>query len=214
MAFVKDSYDYDDFSIATNFENLEENCKELRKNEAGTSAPGDPDTGQLWYYNGSSYAGLRTRNYSSAWIKVLCGDASQKMWVYRNNSCEGWRIDTSVTDRVLALKGGSNAYDVNGGTNAGTWTRGSHVHQIYSSGGYSSADSMYNSSGSAVVLTNAAMYESKDNNPNVKQFISLGSITTGNVTALDDAYTKSTTLTNTYRPAAAVGTLQYPDLRT
>lgn len=39
----------------------------------------------------------------------------------QNTAPTGWTIDTNHTDCVLALKGGSAAYNANGGTSAGTW---------------------------------------------------------------------------------------------
>jgi hypothetical protein len=45
----------------------------------------------------------------------------------QNTAPTGWTIDVNHTDAVLALKGGSNAYNANGGTSAGTWTVANNV---------------------------------------------------------------------------------------
>jgi len=46
-----------------------------------------------------------------------------KMWFYQNTAPTGWTIDTTPADGLLAVKGGSQAYNVNGGNQAGTWTQ-------------------------------------------------------------------------------------------
>ena len=65
--------------------------------------------------------------------------AATKMYWYQNVAITGWTI-VAVTDAVLAVKGGSNAYNVTGGQTAGTWTWPSttldatmipaHTHQL------------------------------------------------------------------------------------
>lgn len=45
-----------------------------------------------------------------------------KMWFYQNTAPSGWAIVDGVGDTVLAVKGGSYAYNVDGGSIAGTWT--------------------------------------------------------------------------------------------
>lgn len=76
--------------------------------------------------------------------------SGRKMWVYENTAPTGWSI-VSVTDRVLAVKGGSNAYNVSGGNTAGTWTQPDHTltvaeipsHQHGAYWGTTGADSSY-----------------------------------------------------------------------
>lgn len=41
------------------------------------------------------------------------------MWFYRNTTIDGWTIESSAPDTVLAVKGGSEY--VNGGVTGGTW---------------------------------------------------------------------------------------------
>ena len=50
----------------------------------------------------------------------------RKLYLYENTAPTGWSI-VAVTDKVLAVKGGSDAYNVNGGNTAGTWTQPSHA---------------------------------------------------------------------------------------
>lgn len=47
--------------------------------------------------------------------------AGNKMYWYQNVAITGWTI-VAVTDAVLAVKGGSNAYNVTGGQTGGSWT--------------------------------------------------------------------------------------------
>ena len=65
--------------------------------------------------------------------------AGNAIYAYENTAFTGWTI-VAVTDAVLAVKGGSNAYNVTGGQTAGTWTWPSttlteamiptHTHQV------------------------------------------------------------------------------------
>jgi hypothetical protein len=54
--------------------------------------------------------------------------AGTKMIFYQNTAPTGWTIDGTVADALIAVKGGSNAYNVNGGQLAGTWVQGNHAH--------------------------------------------------------------------------------------
>jgi len=54
--------------------------------------------------------------------------AGTKMWFYQNTAPTGWVIDSTPADAILAVKGGSAAYNVNGGMAAGTWTQPNHTH--------------------------------------------------------------------------------------
>ena len=51
-----------------------------------------------------------------------------KIWTYQNTAPTGWNILAGTTDGLLACKGGSNAYNANGGTRGGTWTQPNHTH--------------------------------------------------------------------------------------
>ena len=56
--------------------------------------------------------------------------AGAKIWIYENDATKwpGWSIAATTADTILAVKGGANAYNVAGGTIAGTWTQPTHVH--------------------------------------------------------------------------------------
>ncbi len=53
-----------------------------------------------------------------------------KIWTHQNTAPTGWSIVSGTTDALLACKGGSNAYNTSGGTQAGTWTQPNHSHGI------------------------------------------------------------------------------------
>lgn len=54
--------------------------------------------------------------------------AGTKMYFYQDTAPAGWTIDGAVADTLLSVKGGSQAYNVSGGTIAGTWTQPNHTH--------------------------------------------------------------------------------------
>lgn len=53
-----------------------------------------------------------------------------KMWFYQNTAPTGWTIDATPADALLAVKGGTAAFNVNGGTQAGIWVQPNHYHSI------------------------------------------------------------------------------------
>jgi len=55
-------------------------------------------------------------------------DNLDKIWTYVNVAPTGWAIIAGTTDGLLAVKGGSYAYNSTGGTQVGTWTQPSHTH--------------------------------------------------------------------------------------
>ena len=114
-------------------------------------------------------------------LNGFVASASNYIWVYRNTAMTGWAIDATFADRVLAFKGGTAAYNVTGGSVAGTWTQPNHDH-----GGTTSSPS-------ATTTTNLIAGQ------NVASDGHTHTITAG-ATA------------STWRPAAAVGTAQYPDV--
>jgi len=53
---------------------------------------------------------------------------TRMMWFYENTAPTGWTVatDLSASDAVVAVKGGSQDYNVNGGNVAGSWLQPSH----------------------------------------------------------------------------------------
>jgi hypothetical protein len=206
----------------TDLQNMENNFLVLQSNFSGSTAPSNAVGGMMWAHAGN-VNGLRIRNYAnSAWLAVLLGDASSKLWLYRNDAGPGMVVDTSLTDRVLSIKGGSNAYNVSGGATGGTWTQpnhthsvtpAAHVHQWYKNNGGLVTDQTFNSSGTLTnVTTGSIKNELYRGMPCITGAAPLGqdayttSVASGAVTSGNGATAA------TWRPAAAVGTLQYPSL--
>jgi len=212
--------------VDTTMSRVENNFAAQKSSFSGTSNPSDAVAGMLHMRTGGTGDGLRIRNADDdAWHKILTGTASLKLWMYRNDTDEGWTIDATVTDRVLALKGGSGSYNANGGTNAGSWTvtgfsgtaaNDTHNHQWYNYTTLTASDQTYNASGTAVTVPAGGGKAAAG-----CATISRSVVTTANAAdTLADSYTAgdthnhTVTVTNNgaYRPAAAIGTLQYPDL--
>ena len=59
---------------------------------------------------------------------TLTAPAGTKMIFYQNAAPAGWTIDSDPADHLLAIKGGTEAYNAAGGTKAGTWTQPDHNH--------------------------------------------------------------------------------------
>lgn len=60
------------------------------------------------------------QNYTTSAFNVTLPSGT-KCWFYQNVAPLGWTIDASVADRLIGVKGGSGAYNVNGGNLSGTW---------------------------------------------------------------------------------------------
>jgi len=208
---------------ATDLQNIENNFAAIKSGFSGSASPSNPVAGMRWCDTTNLIPRLRDSS-NAAWLAFLTGDASQKLWIYRNDSVEGWAVDATVTDVCLAVKGGSQAYNVNGGNLAGSWTQpnhghtaNSHNHKWYDSGGATSTDHTYNSGGGQIELPttnkNASLSNVKYFTPSVATGIS------GTSNAFGDSWTNNETVTingsapaSTYRPRAAIGTMQYPDI--
>jgi hypothetical protein len=50
-----------------------------------------------------------------------------KMWFYQNTAPTDWTYLSAITDRCLAVKGGTGSFNVNGGNEAGTWQLPNHT---------------------------------------------------------------------------------------
>ncbi len=152
--------------------------------------PSDPDPGDLWFNTANNI--LQVRNAADdGWLGVMYGDSNNKIWMYSNTASDGWAIDAGVTDVVLALKGGSDAYNANGGTEGGTWVQPDHAHGV-------GAHTHSVGSISAIEWGPGDVVGSLHGGPPANTGGGTGN-TDGDATAA------------TYRPDAAIGTLQYPN---
>ena len=186
---------------ATTLGNMESMFATLRSNFSGGSQPSNNVAGNDWY--DTTQKVRKTRDYgNSAWFGLFHGDTSQKLWIYRNAAMEGYAVDSTPTDRVLALKGGTTY--TTGGAGAGSWdlshthTGGNHTLTIAEMPAHThttphGSDKVLGYSGSTVGA-----------NPSVT-----GSTGGG---GSHNHGTTSSGLGSTPRLAASVGTLQYLDL--
>lgn len=212
-----------------NLANIEKNLECLRSFFSGASAPSNALAGHAWFDTAKNLPKIRN-DANSAWLAILTGTTSQKLWIHRNDTDDGWAIDTGISDCVLALKGGSGLYNATaGGTAKGeSWANlkahvhtgsahtHSHNHKWYNNNGVYDTDETYNSGGSEIVLPPASdkdgselyierHYSNSDN-------VLADSWTDNDATARSAASNTGAQSTADVRPAAAVGTLQYPDI--
>lgn len=101
---------------------LEANFAALMSSYSGAGNPPNTIAGLQYYDTVKKVLKVRRATNDSFYYQWVA-DALQKIWKYRNDAVEGWAIDSSVTDRVTAIKGGVQAYNANGGTVGGTWTQ-------------------------------------------------------------------------------------------
>lgn len=152
------------------------------------------------------------------------------IYYYGNSAPAGWTYESSLTDKVLAVKGGSNAYDVNGGNEAGSWTQPNHNHNHNHSGlnhshsfgtlkfktgetDHTGELFMYNVSGSLVSAVGIGRTAAAGPNTPELQTLSQqfytkdGSGSTGSTSPTTGYDATNSATATTYRPAAAVGIL-------
>lgn len=205
---------------STDLQNIENNFATLKSMFSGTSQPSNAVAGMPWFDTTKKV--MKQRNTANdGWLGLMHGDVNQKMWVYRNTAMDGWAVDSTPTDRVLAIKGGSTY--TTGGAGAGTWTTASHSHAkgtlaaaAHNHQWYQDADGAQTWQSDGETTTAGYVNHSQT------WFVSAlqGELTNTAGLAL---YTKNTTTTitgstatdggtSTWRPAASVGTLQYLDL--
>jgi len=200
--------------IAVNQQDIEDNFAALKSMYSGASAPADPVAGMTWFDTTNKMVKLRN-NANTAWLGIMQGDATFKIWVYLNAAIDGWVVDSSVADVVLALKGGTGAYNVSGGGTAGSWTQPdctlttaqlpAHDH-----GAAAAHTHTFEGSGSGLGSVSAIMYQTtlETKVSAVSGLINAGGGHTHTSVGSGSAHNHGTA----YRPYAAVGTLQYMNL--
>ena len=92
-------------------------------------------------------------------------ESGRRMWLYEDAAPTGWTHMASIADRVIAIKGGSNAFNVVGGNQAGTWTQPNHTHsgpshnhKWYDNQGYHNNDYSFDTNGNSISLPIASAY--------------------------------------------------------
>jgi hypothetical protein len=186
----------------TDMQNIENNFTALKSSFSGAGAPSDAVAGMPWFHTTNKILKIRN-NANDSWLGVLYGAATLKTWIYANAADDGWVVDAATaTDRVLSLKGGAQAYNANGGSNAGTWTIAGYTV------GNASVDHTHSVSGTSSEETDTATSVGSDDGTGQKHTHSF-SVTSGGQSV---THTHTLTFDGTTRPAAAIGTLQYPNV--
>ncbi len=224
----------------TDLQSIENNFQCIKSSFSGATEPvivSTYEAGTLWFDTTEKI--LKVRNAANdGWLGIMAGAADYKMWVYINAAGDGWTIDATVVDRVLSVKGGTQAYNTTGGSGAGTWTQPNHTHTFTSdlAGDHIHQVRKYNAGNSGQIydvdgiLRNIAWsnigtssytydietdrsYDPPGGDPIVyrrsdnKSWYSEETGEHDHGGTNDDAATAAT-----YRPLAAVGTLQYPNI--
>lgn len=204
----------------TDLANMENNFASLKSLFSGASQPASMAACNPWFDTTKHVLKVRDDG-NSAWLGLMHGDVSQKIPVYRNTAMSGWAIDSSVTDRVLAVKGGSTY--TTGGAVAGSWTisgitGGAHAHPagtlVIPNHYHVLAESyVANHSvtrdGSGFIIDTDGMIGFAANN---LLYYTGNPSATGVTGSTDSGGTVASSSAATWRPAAAVITLQYLDL--
>ena len=200
---------------------MESNFEALRTTFSGTDAPANAIAGKQWFDTTHKLLKIRN-NANSAWLGVLTGTTSLKMLVYRNTAEDGWAIDSTLnTDRVIAIKSAAGTY-ATGGATAGSWTLPdytlleadipghTHTGTTAADGAHTHTDDMGTS-----VAGGAGTRATASSNTGG------GNLTTTGGTPATHTHTFTSASTGdggahnhgaAYRPAAAVVTIQYPDI--
>ncbi|OPY78300.1 MAG: hypothetical protein A4E65_02323 [Syntrophorhabdus sp. PtaU1.Bin153] len=215
--FTSDTYS-SGHNVSTDMQNIEDSLNALRSTMSGTSMPPNTEAGLQWFDTTNNLWKIRNDG-NDGWLAVPAVSTGQKLWVYSNTAMEGWVIDSAITDAVIAVKGGANGYNVNGGTLAGTWTQPNHTHSMaHTHGGNTGA------SGGTLSWSNGYTGGNLYYNDNVDSPVKWNSVTSSVLRAIlsltGHTHTISSETGNvansataaTYRPYAAVGTIQYPNM--
>ena len=199
---------YDGANVAqTDLQNMENNFAALKSSFSGETTPGNTVAGMFWMDTTQNL--LKVRNYNdTAWLGIMQASTTHKILVYRNDAETGWAIDSTETDTVIALKGGSTY--TTGGATAGSWTLPDHTlvttelpaHTHGASGSHTHPVMAYLSGGSGNGVMRVTTRTSGLSHSGAA---TAGGSHTHTSVGSDGAHNHGAT----YRPAAVVCTMQY-----
>lgn len=209
---------------ATDLQNIENNFGTLKSLFSGAGSPAGAVAGMPWFDTTDKI--LKIRNQAnSAWLGVMYGNSATPIWMYVDAAPDGWAVSGALTDMVLAIKGGSQAYNVAGGNSGGTWTQPSHTLTIAELAAHTHGGNTgyYNTSHSHSFSGATPKYGSSGTDGSYGSRLGGGSRSSTSSVGInsnganhrhtipsqgsDSAHNHGTT----YRPAAAVGILVAPD---
>ena len=165
-------------------------------------------------------AGNTIQLTSGGAINLTTGEftTGTKAYFYQDTAPTGWTYDSAVTDRCLAVKGGTAAFNVAGGNQAGAWTHThtqSHTHAFTTSGHtHSVSTTMTNGSyegslafGGRLVVSGSALYASQAGGSAYYWATTGATGTAASATAsgTTGAASAATDANTTFRPYSAVG---------
>jgi hypothetical protein len=188
----------------TDLQNIEDNFQAVKSLFSGSSAPANTTGGMPWFDTAKKI--LKVRNSTNgAWLGVHYSSTAARWWVYANVAGDGWIVDSSVADRVLAIKGGSQAYNAVGGSGAGTWTLAGFTVGNESTHQHPSLSHTHTLSGGVV---------HGEGSTDVGTFTVYSAVDAGGTgnTGAGSAHSHGLSQDATWRPLASIGTLQYLDI--
>lgn len=174
---------------------IENNFNCLKSVFGGLAAPSPTASGLRWYDTSHKLHRFYT---DEQWLVLMPGDTDQKIWSYCNSVPEGM-VSVSMSDRVLALKGGSGSYNTTGGSAGGDWSS-THTH-----GPGSFTVSTYHRHNGTTTANDA--YSFYDGSPRVYTTDYQGS-SSQSVAGIS----ASNTFGAAWRPAGSIGILIKPDI--
>jgi len=214
--YYDDCYDDEEYFYGE-MDKIEDNFLAIKTNFSGASAMSDSaqrSVEPFMAWGDTVNKVLRFRNADDdngkGWFGHMHADDTCKIYVYRDSdTLDGWVIDVSsdIEDCVIAVVGDSSDTYNAGGTVSGDWSinGGSHSHKWYD---YSSSDrQLVDQDGNWASLHNYGVAD-------VKSYACFWEVRDYSYVShswLDDSHT-SMYGSHQWRPAAAVGTIQYLDL--
>jgi len=212
---------YEQTTVAdTTLQNMENMFATLKNSYAGNSAPANSKAGQVWFDNDNKLLKLHRQDVED-WQGIMHGSSATPIWMYVNTAPEGWVLGPSVTDRVLALKGGS--YGATGGVQVGAWQQDgsdlsianlpAHTHTGTTDNDGAHTHSVVTYSAEDQGPTKVPRTSRADNPTNISgAAISSGSEHTHDFTSDSVGSGTEHDHGDTYRPWAAVGILVVPNV--
>jgi len=94
------------------------------------SDPETPAAGKSVFYPKSGLPYIK--NSAGTVLRVMIGEGGgeTKCWFGQNVAPTGWTIDETAADCMIGVKGGSGLFNVDGGSDAGSWTPTPHMHGV------------------------------------------------------------------------------------
>jgi hypothetical protein len=200
QTFTEDSFAAGHAGL-TDLQNMENNFMALKTLFSGSSAPANSTGGMPWFDTGKKI--LKIRNSTNgAWLGVHYSGSASRWWVFANSADDGWVVDSSISDRVIGITGGS--YGAVG--LQGFWG----ITGLTASG--ASADHQHTVNVHSHTLTMGLASVGTTDEAQISVVTDVAASTAVPTGYMSADHTHAIFQNSSWRPAAAVGTLQYLDL--